>query len=129
MAADLDHPTRIVGVPTVREADGLAMSSRNRYLDPDDRKAAVALHRALQAAARATAGGERSARRIRQILRSSIECDARVRLDYADVADADTLEPLETLTPGRLARALVAARVGPARLIDNAPLPLPGETV
>ena len=124
MAADLDLPIRVVGFDTVREADGLAMSSRNRYLDPEERRAAVVLSRALRAAAAAVSGGERSADRIRQILVETIESEPRATLDYAEVADAESLARLETLDPGREAVALLAARVGPARLIDNALLRL-----
>lgn len=123
MAADLDLPVAIRGVPTVRESDGLAMSSRNRYLDADERRAARSLSRALGEAASAVAAGERSADRVRQILRSRIESEEKARVDYAEVADASTLEPLAELEPGRRAVALLAARVGSTRLIDNAPLP------
>jgi pantoate--beta-alanine ligase len=123
MVEDLDVPTRIVGVPTVREPDGLAMSSRNRYLDPDERRAAVVLSLALCEAAAAVAGGERSAERVRQILRTRIESEGRAAIDYAEVADADTLEPLVELRDGGRAVALLAVRVGPARLIDNILLP------
>jgi len=119
MVADLDVPVEIRGVPTVREPDGLAMSSRNRYLGPEDRAAAVVLSRALDDAREAVRKGERSADRVRQILRSRIESQGRARLDYAEVADAATLAPLETLGE-HPAVALLAARVGPARLIDNA---------
>lgn len=124
MVADLDVPVEIRGVPTVREPDGLAMSSRNRYLDAEERRAATVLSRALDAASRAVAAGERSGDRVRQILRGAVESEGKAQLDYAEVADAATLEPLATLEAGRPARALLAAKVGPARLIDNAPLPL-----
>jgi pantoate--beta-alanine ligase len=123
MVADLDVPVLIRGVPTVREPDGLAISSRNRYLDPEQRKAAMVLSAALREAARAVAEGERDADRVRQVLRRRIESESLARLDYAEVADADTLEPLSVLEPGRRAIALLAAHVGPARLIDNAALP------
>ena len=76
------------------------MSSRNRYLDPDERRAAAVLSRALRAAATAVAAGERDADRVRQILRETIESEGMARLDYAEVADAETLEPLAELTPG-----------------------------
>lgn len=123
MVADLNHPAAIRGVPTVREADGLAMSSRNRYLDEGERRAAVVLSRALGEAADAVRAGERSADRVRQILRSTIEFERQAAIDYAEVADADSLEPLDVLGGGRRAVALLAVRVGPARLIDNALLP------
>lgn len=120
MVADLNVPVKIQGVATVREPDGLALSSRNRYLSPYDRQAATVLWRALRAAAELVAGGERDPDRVRQRLRDTIESEPRARLDYAEVADADTLEPLSDWPLGRRARALLAARVGPARLIDNA---------
>jgi pantoate--beta-alanine ligase len=123
MVADLDVPVEVRAVPTVREADGLAMSSRNRYLDLDQRRAAVVLSRALDRASEAVRGGERDADRVRQILRRTLESEPLATLDYAEVADADTLEPAREVGPGRRAVALIAARVGPARLIDNAILP------
>ncbi len=124
MVADLDLPVTIRTVATVREPDGLALSSRNRYLDADHRRAARILSDALKAAVAAVEGGEDDADRVRLLLRRSIESEPLARLDYAEVADADTLEPAVTLGPGRRrAVALLAARVGPARLIDNAPLP------
>lgn len=123
MVSDLNVPVRIETVPTVREPDGLAMSSRNRYLDPDQRRAAAILSRALREADAAVRAGERSADRVRQILRSTLESERLASVDYAEVADADTLEPLDHLGEGRRGVALVAVRVGPARLIDNALLP------
>ena len=122
MVADLHVPVRVVVEPTVREPDGLAMSSRNRYLGPEERQAAPVLHEALTKARQAVADGEASANRVRQILRETIESSELARLDYAEVADADTLVPLDLLGPDTRAVALVAARVGPARLIDNLPL-------
>lgn len=122
LVGDLDMPVVIRPVPTVREPDGLAMSSRNRYLNEAERRAAVVLSAALRAAQQSAAGGVRDAGRIRQILRETVEFESLARLDYAEVADARTLERLEELQPGVAARALLAARVGPARLIDNAPL-------
>jgi len=119
MVQDLHVPVRIVTEPTVREPDGLAMSSRNRYLDPDERQAALVLYRALTLARGAAMAGESSANRVRQILGETIESNERVHLDYAEVADSDTLDPLDRLGPGIRAVALVAARVGSTRLIDN----------
>jgi pantoate--beta-alanine ligase len=113
---------RIVTQPTVREPDGLAMSSRNRYLTPPERQAAAVLYRALTRARQAVLGGEVSANRVRQILRETIESGEGVRLDYAEIADADTLVPVDRLGPESRAVALVAARVGSTRLIDNLPL-------
>ncbi len=123
MVADLDVPVRIETVPTVREPDGLAMSSRNRYLNADERRAATVLSRALNEAEAAVRGGERSADRVRQVLLATLESERLAEVDYAEVADADTLGPLARLGEGRRAVALLAVRVGPARLIDNAILP------
>jgi pantoate--beta-alanine ligase len=119
MVADLHVPVQLRTCPTVREPDGLALSSRNRYLDPAEREAACALYRALRRAAAAVAGGERDGDRVRQILRETIELERLVVLDYAEVADADTLEPIQRLENGRQTVALVAAKVGSTRLIDN----------
>jgi pantoate--beta-alanine ligase len=123
MVEDLNLPVVIRGVPIVREPDGLALSSRNRYLDPAQRQAATILSTALRRAIEAVASGERSAERVRQIVRETVESEPLVRLDYAEVADADSLEPLTEVGAGRRAVALLAAWVGPARLIDNATLP------
>jgi pantoate--beta-alanine ligase len=122
MVADLHVPVRIVTEPTVREPDGLAMSSRNRYLAPPERQAAAVLYQALTRARQAVLGGEVSAKRVRQILRETLESGEGVRLDYAEIADADTLGPVDRLGPESRAVALVAARVGSTRLIDNLPL-------
>jgi pantoate--beta-alanine ligase len=122
LVSDLNVPVAIRTVATVREPDGLAMSSRNRYLEGDDRRAATVLSAALARAVAAVAAGERDAGRVRQILEETVRSEERAWLDYAAVADAETLEPLSRLEPGRPAVALLAARVGPARLIDNAML-------
>jgi pantoate--beta-alanine ligase len=122
MVDDLNLPITICVVPTVREADGLALSSRNRYLDPDDRRAALVLSRALRKAAEAVVAGERQGDRVRQILHEAIKSEPRATLDYAEVADAETLEPLPLLTSDRRAVALLAVRIGQTRLIDNAVL-------
>jgi pantoate--beta-alanine ligase len=120
MVEDLHVPVEVHTRPTVREPDGLALSSRNRYLNPQERQTAAVLYRALEQARRAVAGGERRGDRVRQILRETLESEQLVRIDYAEVADADTLAPLDNLDAGRRAVALVAARVGTTRLIDNA---------
>jgi len=122
MVEDLHVPVDVYTRPTVREPDGLALSSRNRYLNPQERQAAAVLYRALEQARRAVAGGERRGDRVRQILRETLESEQLVKIDYAEVADADTLAPLDDLDAGRRAVALVAARVGTTRLIDNAVL-------
>jgi pantoate--beta-alanine ligase len=121
MARDLDltmpHVDAIIGVPTVREADGLAMSSRNRYLTPEQRAAAAALPRAMQAAIAAIEGGAEVAGALAE-LEAQIIAAGFASVDYAALADAASLAPLEALgdTPARL---LVAARIGGTRLIDN----------
>lgn len=122
MATDLDltHPPvgQIIGVPTVREADGLAMSSRNRYLSPEQRQQAVALPDAMKRAiAEVRAGGLPAAALER--LRSTLLGGGFGSIDYADFADAGNLEVLAQLSPGKPARLLVAARIGTTRLIDN----------
>ena len=127
MVVDLNTPVQVIGVPTVREADGLALSSRNRYLNPEERQTAVALSAALKAAGRLAAGGEQDAGRIRQELHKTLESAVGVVIDYAEIVDAETLEPLDRLNPDCGARAIIAVRLPSARLIDNAPLPRPGE--
>jgi pantoate--beta-alanine ligase len=117
MAADLSFPVEVVGCPTVREPDGLAMSSRNAYLGPEERDAAPVLHWALVAGAAAIAAGERSAARVRDLVASLISAEPLAQLDYAEVVDADTLQEIDPLV-GNL-RLLAATRFGRARLIDN----------
>ena len=119
MVRALDFPVEVVGVPTVREGDGLAMSSRNRYLGAEERKAAAILSEALRRAKAAAVAGERDANRVRQLLRETIGLEPLVSLEYAEVADAHSLERLDELTSGRPAVGLLAARVGTTRLIDN----------
>jgi pantoate--beta-alanine ligase len=123
MVTDLNVPVRIETVPTVRESDGLALSSRNRYLNSEERRAATVLSRSLREAEAAVRAGERSAERVRQVLHATLESERLASVDYAEVADAETLEPLTVLGEGRRGVALLAVRVGPARLIDNAILP------
>jgi pantoate--beta-alanine ligase len=120
VVADLDLPVEIVGCPIVREADGLALSSRNRYLTTEQRTHALVLSRALARAAARAADGETDAVSIAEELASTISSEPEVILDYATVADAATLQPIAVLE--RKGRALVAARVGKARLIDNVAL-------
>jgi pantoate--beta-alanine ligase len=114
MVRDLDFGVRIEVVPTVREPDGLALSSRNMHLQGADRARALALSRALSAARGAVAEGEREAERIRT---AALQAMRDVEPEYLAVVDPDTLEPLTTVN-GRVLVA-VAARVGPTRLIDN----------
>jgi pantoate--beta-alanine ligase len=119
MVRDLHLSVEIDTCPTMREADGLAMSSRNRYLSPDERKAAAVLFRALEKARTAALAGEHQAARVRQILRETIESEPLASLDYAEVASAENLDPLEDLGRDSLAVALLAVRIGNTRLIDN----------
>lgn len=118
---DLNLGARIVGVPTVRETDGLAMSSRNVYLSPAERRRALSLSTGLLEAQRLVRDGRTDARELVAVLRSAL-AQAEVREDYVEVVDAQTLERLETVHSTRPARILVAAFVGNTRLIDNAPL-------
>lgn len=117
MAADLDIPVEVVGMPTVREPDGLAMSSRNAYLSPDERRRALALSRGLFAARDRAAAGERDAAALVATALAALEGSVD-RLDYLELRDADTLAPVGARLerPGVL---LVAAFVGTTRLIDN----------
>lgn len=117
MVADLNVPIEVRVCPTVREPDGLAMSSRNAYLKPAERQRVLVLSQSLRRAVELARGGERDARRITAEMRRMIESTVGVVLDYAAIVDPDTLEEV-----GRLegpAVALVAARVGSTRLIDN----------
>jgi pantoate--beta-alanine ligase len=116
LARDLDFPLRVEVCPTVREPDGLAMSSRNVRLGPADRARALALRRGLDAAEAAIAGGERDAGRVRRAGRDAMRAHD-VDAEYFELVSADTLEPLKVVE-GRVLIA-VAARVGPVRLIDN----------
>ena len=117
MARDLFAPVEVVGVETVREPDGLAMSSRNGFLSPDDRARALALVRGLDAAARAFASGERRARVLEALGRETVD-RAASSVDYVEVRDADTLAALDGDTGPRALLAM-ACRIGSTRLIDN----------
>lgn len=121
MARDLDltrpYVRDIIGVPTVREADGLAMSSRNRYLSPEHRAAASALPNAMQLTIAQIEAGEDPAAALQTLLRILQESGFD-SVDYAELVDADSLKPIKT-TSHRPARLIVAARIGGTRLIDN----------
>lgn len=117
LVADLDIPVAVRGVPTLREADGLAMSSRNRYLTPEQRAIAPALNRELQAIATGLRAGE-DAKPLIERANAALLAAGFASVDYIDVRDADDLTPLERLGVGP-ARILAAARLGAARLIDN----------
>jgi pantoate--beta-alanine ligase len=116
MARDLDLPLRVIGVPTVREPDGLAMSSRNVHLSADERATASTLHRVLTLCARKIAEG-RSIKTILAEGREAIE-RAAFALDYLEARHAETLLPVKSVNDGPL-RLLVAAKLGKTRLIDN----------
>jgi pantoate--beta-alanine ligase len=118
MAADLDLDTEIAVCPIVREPDGLALSSRNAYLSASDRRAATVLYRSLDALRRETSAGDQDVVHLLATMRKIIEIEPGVALDYAEIVDADTLEPVMALR--KTCYALLAARVGNTRLIDNA---------
>jgi pantoate--beta-alanine ligase len=120
LVRDLGLSLEIVVVPTVRESDGLALSSRNRYLPPAERDAAPVLYRALMAAEEAYADGERDARRLRELMHQELEAEPLVSADYVSVADAETLAELEHIEGPALAS--LAVRLPSARLIDSLPL-------
>lgn len=118
MVRDLNVPTTIVPCPTVREPDGLAMSSRNAYLDAAQRRAASVIFRALVAARRACDGGERDPKTLATLVERMLTAEPLVRIDYVAVADPVSLEPLRAIAEGG-AVCCVAAWVGAVRLIDN----------
>ncbi|MCE9666279.1 pantoate--beta-alanine ligase [Myxococcus stipitatus] len=118
---DLHLGAEIVGMPTIREADGLAMSSRNAYLSAEERQRALSLSRGLRAAAMLLQGGTRDARALVGAVRHELEL-AGLREDYVELVDAERLTPLGSVAPGQAARLLVAAFSGATRLIDNMPL-------
>ena len=121
MCRDLDIPTEIVTCPTVRDPDGLALSSRNAYLSPSERASGLSLFRALSLARDRARGGEKELAAIRLAMRAEMEQTPGVAVDYATIADPDTLVELSQPQPHMV--ALVAARVGPTRLIDNLLIP------
>jgi pantoate--beta-alanine ligase len=118
MVRDLAFDTEIVVLPTVREDSGLAISSRNLYLDEEEKESAAVIHRALKQAKQAFKNGERHAAKIAEIARATIETEPRVRVDYISVVDAETLERLDKLDDRPILIA-AAAYVGKTRLIDN----------
>ena len=117
MTRDLNFPIEIVICPIVREPDGLAMSSRNVYLDPAQRKAATVLYRSLHAAKNAYENGERDAEELRQIMKDVLASEPLAQMQYVSCADYDTLEELETVTGKTLLS--MAVFMGKTRLIDN----------
>ena len=124
MARDLAMPTRVIPCPTVREPDGLALSSRNARLTLEDRRAAPVVHRALLAARDRWATGERDAEVLRSAMRAELAEERRGAVEYVSIADAGSLHELDVVTGPALAS--LAVRFGDVRLIDNEPLGLDG---
>jgi pantoate--beta-alanine ligase len=124
LVEDLNVPVRIVVGPTVREADGLAMSSRNAYLNAEDRQAALVLRRSLERAEAMTQAGEEMGEKVLEEMRGSFAAEPRAQLDYAAIVNPASLEAVERVAPGTV--ALLAARVGGVRLIDNLIFGAPG---
>ncbi len=118
MVRDLAFPLEVIGVPTVRAQDGLALSSRNSYLTPTERAAAPVLYRALCAARDRYAEGERNAETLRAAMRAVLAAEPLAAVDYVSAADAETLRECEGITSGALLLSM-AVRIGRARLIDN----------
>jgi pantoate--beta-alanine ligase len=118
---DLNLGVDIVGMPTVREPDGLAMSSRNAYLSPEERHRALSLSRGLSAARELCRNGTRESSALVGAVRRELEA-VGLREDYVELVDATSLTPLSAVTPGHPARMLVAAFAGTTRLIDNQPI-------
>ncbi len=117
MVKDLNMPLEIVVCPTIREKDGLAISSRNKYLTPDQRKDAPLLYQSLQKAQQLIQSGQKDPDKIRREMEAVLKKSAQINIEYLEIVNPDTLEPLEILTgPALIA---IAARLGQARLIDN----------
>ena len=117
MVADLNMNVQVVGCPIVREEDGLAKSSRNAYLSADERTAALALSRAVHAGEAAVAAGERDASALKRLMCDIIEDEPLARIDYVEVVDGQTMQPVERL--GSSVLAAMAVYIGSTRLIDN----------
>lgn len=119
MVDDLHLPVKIVGIPTVRERDGLAMSSRNVFLSHEQRASALALPKALHAATEMVRRGLKSAIKLKEMVTKMLQQDGNIKIDYVEVCDSKTLQPVEIC---RGARLLAAIHVGVTRLIDNCSL-------
>ena len=126
MSLDLNLDAQIVVRPILREPDGLALSSRNVYLQGDDRRAATTLHRSLEAVRQEIAAGQRDVLRLLAVLRRVLDAEPAITLDYAEIVDAETLEPVVNLRGSCL--ILLAAKLGKTRLIDNALVEQDGDT-
>jgi pantoate--beta-alanine ligase len=116
MMRDLNFPIQIIGVPTVREADGLALSSRNQYLNADERTQATVLYRGMTRV-KELAGGQKSVRELIDVAKGVIASAKSAGVDYIAIVDADNLQPLETLRPNAI--IALAVFIGKTRLIDN----------
>jgi len=125
MVRDLNMDTEIVVCPIVRESDGLAMSSRNAYLKGEDRKAATVLYRALRAAESEIASGARDSLELQRAISKVLASEPRARVDYAEIVDAETFEPVVRVT--RRCYAVLAVYLGKTRLIDNMMIEPSGE--
>ena len=125
MVQDLNFDVEVIGSATVREPDGLAMSSRNAYMSAPARAQAPVLYEGLSAARKAVEEGEADASRLRQMVIDKIEQADEARIQYVEVVDAGTIQPIETLVPGEEALIALAVFFGPSRLIDNVFLQLP----
>jgi len=126
LVEDLNLPVRIMVCPTVREADGLALSSRNVYLSAEDRKAGVLLSRSLKRVEEMAQAGEVDSQKLLEEMRKTFDAEPRLHLDYAAIVDPATLSPAAVAVPGSV--ALVAARLGTGRLIDNMIFGPPGSS-
>jgi pantoate--beta-alanine ligase len=118
LVKDLALDTEVIVLPTVREDSGLAMSSRNSYLSAEEQEAATVIHRALLRAKESYKAGEKHAAKLMDLVRTTIEAEPRVRVDYVSINDAETLESLDKLDD-RTVMIAVAAYIGKIRLIDN----------
>jgi pantoate--beta-alanine ligase len=127
MVQDLNLDVELVVCPTVREEDGMALSSRNAYLDSEERKVGTVLVRALRAAEKELRVGVRDTLELQRTMRKVLDGETRARVDYAEIVDADTFEPVVRV--GRRAYALLAVRIGNTRLIDNMLIDVRGEEV
>ena len=117
MVRDLNFPTKIIGVPIVREADGLALSSRNQYLNADERRQATVLHRATIRVKELADSGEKSATKLIDAAKCVVASAQSARVDYISIVDSETLQPMETLRPNTI--VALAVFIGKTRLIDN----------
>lgn len=117
MVKDLNFDIEIVGCPIIREDDGLAKSSRNTYLSSDERKAALCLSRSLKMGLDMIESGEKSAEAVKEAIKSEIEKEPLARIDYVEIVDVDTLEPVDEISSSIL--AAIAVYIGKTRLIDN----------